>query len=301
MKHNLQFDFLVDKENSKMTVRREFLAGRKLVWDCHTKSELLDQWFAPKPLTTKTRSMEFREGGHWHYAMVEPNGTEHWGWTEYQQIKPIDFYKATDSFSNASGKINNDLPRSEWKVNFTDKGENTVVETVIQYKSLADLETVIQMGVEKGMLATMEKLDELLVKISNKITVAATIDAGIDKVWNFYTSPDHITQWNFADPSWHCPAASNDMRPGGKYVARMEARDGSFGFDFEAVYNSVVDGESFAYTMPDGRRVDVNFSSNGEQTEAVVSFDPESENPADMQKGGWQAILNNFKKYAEAN
>ncbi|NML21397.1 hypothetical protein HHL16_10960 [Pseudoflavitalea sp. G-6-1-2] len=301
MKHNLQFDFLVDKEKNTLTIRREFLAGRQLVWDCYTKSELLDQWFAPKPLTTKTRSMDFREGGHWHYAMVEPNGTEHWGYTEYRTIKAIDFYTALDAFSNASGKINTDLPRADWRVTFTDKGDNAIVETVVTYKSLSDLETVIQMGMEQGMLATLEKLDELLEVLSKKITVTTTIDAGIEKVWNFYTNPDHITKWNFADPSWHCPSASNDMRPGGKYVARMEAKDGSFGFDFEAVYDRVVDGESFAYTMPDGRRVDVRFSKNGQQTEAVVSFDPESENPADMQKGGWQAILNSFKQYAEAN
>lgn len=166
MRNNLQFDFIVDKEKNTLTIRREFLADRGLVWDCYTKSELLDQWFAPAPLTTKTKSMDFSEGGHWHYAMVEPNGTEYWGYTEYLTIKAIDYYTALDAFSNAQGEINNDLPRSEWLVTFSDKGANTIVETITTYKSLSDLEKVIAMGMEQGMIATLQKLDELLLSIS---------------------------------------------------------------------------------------------------------------------------------------
>lgn len=162
MNSNLQFDFLVDKENNTLTVKREFNAGRQLVWDCYTKSELLDQWFAPEPLSTKTKSMQFEEGGHWHYAMVEPNGTEYWGWTEYQTIHPIDFYTTLDAFCNEEGEINEDLPTGKWKVTFSDFGQNTIVETVVAYNSLNDLESVIQMGMEEGMHSTLERLDKLL-------------------------------------------------------------------------------------------------------------------------------------------
>ncbi|MGO4292164.1 SRPBCC family protein [Chitinophaga sp. RAB17] len=137
--------------------------------------------------------------------------------------------------------------------------------------------------------------------MSNKVTVTASINADTHKVWDYYTQPEHITKWNFADPSWQCPAAANDMRIGGKYSARMEAKDGSFGFDFEATYNEIVDGEKFTYTMPDGRQVTVNFNKEGDKTEVVVTFDAEQENPIEMQKGGWQAILNNFKTYTESN
>jgi uncharacterized protein YndB with AHSA1/START domain len=165
MTHHLQFDFIADKEKNTLTIRREFLAGRQLVWDCYTKSELLDRWFAPAPLTTKTKSIDFREGGHWHYAMVDPNGAEYWGYVEYVKIHPIDYYTTLDAFSNAAAEINKDLPRAEWLVTFTDKGENALVETVVTYKSLSDLEKVIQMGVEQGMMATLKKLDELLVII----------------------------------------------------------------------------------------------------------------------------------------
>lgn len=162
MNSNLQFDFLVDKEKNTLTIRREFLAKRQLVWDCYTKSELLNRWFAPKPLSTKTKSMDFREGGHWHYAMVEPDGKEYWGWTEYVKIQPIDFYTSLDAFSNEEGEINQDLPQAEWLVTFTDIDDNALVETIVTYDSLADLETVIQMGMKEGMIATFEKMDELL-------------------------------------------------------------------------------------------------------------------------------------------
>lgn len=137
--------------------------------------------------------------------------------------------------------------------------------------------------------------------MSDKITVTATVHADRKKVWDYYNRPEHITKWNFADPSWHCPSASNDLRVGGKYAARMEAKDGSFGFDFEAVYDEVVDGEKFTYTMPNGRQASVSFKKNGDQTEVDVTFDPETEHPIEMQKNGWQAILNSFKGYTEAN
>lgn len=165
MNSNLQFDFLTDKEKNTITVRREFLAGQQLVWDCYTKQELLDQWFAPKPLTTKTKSMDFSEGGHWHYAMIEPNGTEYWGFTSFLEIKPIDYYTSTDAFSNEKGEINTELPQAKWLVSFSSKGENAVVETIVTYNSLADLEAVIQMGMKDGLTATLEKLDELLLTL----------------------------------------------------------------------------------------------------------------------------------------
>lgn len=164
--NRLQFDFLVDRKNNTLTVKREFAAERQLVWDCYTKRELLDQWFAPAPFTTKTRSMEFREGGHWIYAMVEPGGQEHWGRTDYLTIKPIDYYTSFDGFGDAEGNLNPDLPRAEWRVTFTDLGNNTMVETIVKYKSLTDLEMVVQMGMEQGMKATLEKLDTLLEKLA---------------------------------------------------------------------------------------------------------------------------------------
>lgn len=158
----LHYEFLVNKTNNTLTLRREFKANRQIVWNCYTMQEFLNQWFAPKPFSTKTKSMNFSNGGHWHYAMVEPNGNEYWGWTEYSDIEPIDSYKTLDYFCNEAGELNRELPGARWHVRFTDKAENTLVETVVTYHSLADLETVMNMGMEEGMKATLEKLDELL-------------------------------------------------------------------------------------------------------------------------------------------
>ncbi len=162
MKAQLQFDFLVNKENNTITIQREFAANKQLVWDCHTKSELLNQWFAPKPFTTKTKHMDFREGGYWHYAMIDPEGTEYWARADYRRINPIDGYNLLDAFCDESGEVNPELPRAEWDVVFRAAGENTVVETLVTYASLQALETVIEMGMQEGLASTLERLDELL-------------------------------------------------------------------------------------------------------------------------------------------
>ncbi|MBN8573436.1 MAG: SRPBCC family protein [Candidatus Kapabacteria bacterium] len=136
--------------------------------------------------------------------------------------------------------------------------------------------------------------------MTSKIMVSATINADTKKVWDFYTQPKHITKWNFADPSWHCPTATNDMNVGGRYVARMEAKDGSFGFDFDAIYTEINEGENFTYEFG-GRLAKVDFKETEGQTEVIVIFDPEAENSIELQRNGWQAILDNFKKYTESN
>lgn len=132
-----------------------------------------------------------------------------------------------------------------------------------------------------------------------QIIISATVSAPIHHAWDCYTQPQHITQWNFADPSWHCPSATNDLRVGGHYVARMEARDGSFGFDFEAVYTVITPGETFTYEFG-GRFATVTFTEANGQTTVKVAFDPETEHSIELQRTGWQAILDNFKRYAES-
>ena len=118
----------------------------------------------------------------------------------------------------------------------------------------------------------------------NAIKVTATISADAKKVWDYYTNPAHIVKWNFADPSWHCPKASNDLKIGGSYFARMEAKDGGFGFDFEATYNEITMGQGFSYSFAD-RNVTVKLKDLVNQTEISVVFDPENEHPIEMQKG----------------
>jgi uncharacterized protein YndB with AHSA1/START domain len=166
--NNLAFDFLVDKEKNTIRVVKEFAANRPLVWDCYTKSELLDQWFAPQPWKTRTKTMDFRPGGCWLYAMCGPEGEEHWGRMDYESIRPIENYTAWDGFCDPEGNIQPELPRAQWVATFSDKGENAVVETVVTYRSLNDLETVINMGMKEGLTVALEGLDELLDSLQNK-------------------------------------------------------------------------------------------------------------------------------------
>ncbi|NND33362.1 MAG: activator of HSP90 ATPase [Saprospiraceae bacterium] len=135
--------------------------------------------------------------------------------------------------------------------------------------------------------------------MTKKIEIEAKISAPAAKVWEYYTDPKHIVHWNFASVDWCCPSAENDLRVGGTYKARMEAKDGSFGFDFEAIYSDMIPTKSFSYQLGDGRDVKVDFNAMEQGTEVKVAFDPESQNPVEMQRDGWQAILNNFKSYVE--
>lgn len=132
-----------------------------------------------------------------------------------------------------------------------------------------------------------------------RVTVSAHVAKPVEHVWNHYTDPKHITQWNAASPDWHCPHAENDLRTGGRFSSRMEAKDGSFGFDFGGTYTSVKPHERIDYAMEDGRNVEQLFAKDGDGTRMTVTFDAETENPVEMQRGGWQAILDNFKAYAE--
>lgn len=133
---------------------------------------------------------------------------------------------------------------------------------------------------------------------NTKVTVEALIDAPVEKVWKYYTEPEHITQWNFAADDWQCPRAENDLKVGGKYSARMEAKDGSFGFDFEGIYDEVVDQKKIALSMGDRQSI-TEFAEEDGKTKVTTTFDAESTNDIEMQRFGWQAILNNFKKHVE--
>jgi uncharacterized protein YndB with AHSA1/START domain len=133
------------------------------------------------------------------------------------------------------------------------------------------------------------------------ITVEALVDAPVEKVWAYWTGPEHITQWNNASDDWHTPWAKNDLVAGGRFVSRMEAKDGSMGFDFGGVYNDVIENKKIAYTMDDNRKVTVSFSEAGTSTRIVEEFEAEDQHSAELQQQGWQAILNNFKSYVESN
>lgn len=137
---------------------------------------------------------------------------------------------------------------------------------------------------------------------ATKVKVSAVINVSLEKVWEAWNSPSDIMKWNYADPSWHCPSSENDLKAGGKFTHRMEAKDGSFGFDFEGQYDQVLKNKEISYTMADGRKVRTLFESQHDgNTWVETTFDAEQTNDPESQQEGWQAILDNFKAYVESD
>lgn len=132
------------------------------------------------------------------------------------------------------------------------------------------------------------------------ITVKTRIAASPDKVWEYWTNPDHITNWNFATPEWQCPSAINELKPGGTFSWRMEAKDGSMGFDYQGTYDTITVPSLIEKKLDDGRRVTIKITGQGDDSELSETFEPDANHP-DLQRQGWQAILDNFKQYVEAN
>lgn len=162
MTANPPLSITADTRSNRLTIQRSFDAPKALVWDCFTKSELLDQWFAPEPLTARTKSMEFREGGHWHFAMIDPDGAEYWARFDYEAINPTDSYRARDAFSDETGAVNNDMPVSVWDVTFEDAAPQTIVQIVATYENAEAMQSVREMGMEEGMKSCLDRLDALL-------------------------------------------------------------------------------------------------------------------------------------------
>lgn len=162
MKSNLLFDFSVNKENKTISVKREFAAGLDQVWAAWTRSELLDQWWAPKPYHVKTKSMDFREGGSWLYAMISPENEAHWCTLDYKKITDRESFSGLDAFCDEQGNINTGFPRSLWTNSFSGNNETTTVDILIRYDDLSDLEKILEMGFREGFTMCLGNLDELL-------------------------------------------------------------------------------------------------------------------------------------------
>ena len=163
---NLVFDFTVDKPSKTVTIVKEFAAELPLVWDAYTKQEILDQWWAPKPWASKTKVMNFKEGGRRFYAMVSPEGQEHWALQKYTSITPKTNFKLYNSFADKDE--NPQLPGSEWDLNFTDLNGTTKVHITIYNESLERMEQMIEMGFKEGFTMTLRSLEELLGTLSQK-------------------------------------------------------------------------------------------------------------------------------------
>ncbi len=202
---------------------------------------------------------------------------------------------------NGEVKNNVELPVDEKNSDWVNGFENY---TLKEDNGITTLK--VEMTITDGMLDYFNKtfplaLENLkkLAEAKTQITVETVVNAPVEKIWEYWSKPEHITQWCRASPEWHTPRAENDLRVGGNFSSRMEAKDGSMGFDFSGAYDEVKTNELIAYTMGDGRKATIIFSSDGNTTKITETFEAEDENPVEMQKGGWQAILDNFKKYVE--
>ncbi|ASS47959.1 MAG: polyketide cyclase [Candidatus Fluviicola riflensis] len=138
-------------------------------------------------------------------------------------------------------------------------------------------------------------------EVKTVITIETTVDASLEKVWDYWTDPKHIVNWNTASPDWHTPRATNDVKVGGELFCRMEAKDGSFGFDLKGTYTVVEPHKQLDYVMEDGRKVGVSFSDVDGKTRIEEYFEAENQNSVELQKTGWQAIMDSFKNYTEKN
>jgi uncharacterized protein YndB with AHSA1/START domain/uncharacterized glyoxalase superfamily protein PhnB len=162
MNANLLFNFTVNKEKNSIHVEREFAAGLDLIWDAWTKPELLDQWWAPEPYKTVTKTMDFREGGYWLFYMISPTDEKFWSRVDFQKIEVKISYSGVDGFSDERGNLKPDMPRSRWTNVFRENDETTTVRVTIQYDKLDDLEQVIAMGFKEGLTRTLANLDQYI-------------------------------------------------------------------------------------------------------------------------------------------
>ncbi|HEY5575270.1 MAG TPA: VOC family protein [Clostridiaceae bacterium] len=175
----------------------------------------------------------------------------------------------------------------------------TILEVLVNDPDTVKAQRVMKAMLQMKKIVIAELEQAYRQKECVKISVDTTVGIPVEKVWEYWTSPEHITKWNFASDDWQTSLAENDLRAGGKLVSRMEVKDGSQGFDFSGTYNEIKLYELISYTMDDGRKVEINFLRDGSRTKIVEIFEAENENAVEMQRQGWQSILDNFKKYAE--
>lgn len=199
MNKAILFDFKVDRNNKQIKVQRSFNAPKDLVWTAWTTPEILDQWWAPKPYKNKTKSMNFIEGGQWHYYMVSPEGEKHWCLFDFENIKPLKSFSGMDAFCDENAITNNTKPRVKWSNEFMDQGDESIVNIKLQFDKLEDLETIIKMGFKEGFTAGLENLDQyiasqFLLRKQNKpdnkarVTTYLNFAGNTEGAFNFYKS-----------------------------------------------------------------------------------------------------------------
>lgn len=197
MRKAILFNFNVDKDNKQINVERSFNAPKNLVWEAWTTPEILEQWWAPKPYKAITKSMDFTEGGHWHYYMAGPQGEQHWCLFDFEKIVPLTSFSGLDAFCDENAVISDTKPRVKWHNEFVTDDDTCIVHINIKFDQLEDLETIIEMGFKEGFTAGLENLDQYIEsqfrlrkqnKTSNMARVSSYLNfpGNTEEAFNFY-------------------------------------------------------------------------------------------------------------------
>lgn len=273
-------------------------APREKVWDVLWSDETYPKWTAPFSEGSRAKT-DWKEGSKVYFLNAEGEGMvaviDKRKDPEIMNFKHLGMIDKNGNEDLESEKVKSWAGAME-KYRLEEKNGETRLTVNM------DLEDEYKDYFLKTWPKALEKLKELAENghpMQNQITISTSINAPIEKVWEVWNDPNHIENWNAASDDWHTTSAKNDLRKGGKISSRMEAKDGSAGFDFEGIYDEVIPKGHLAYTLTDGRKVSVTFKANGKTTVVEESFEAESENSREMQRQGWQAILDNFKKYVE--
>lgn len=158
----LEYGFTVDKHNNTITIIREYDAPLEKVWKAWTTSEMLDKWWGPKPWRAITKSLDFREGGHWHYSMNGPEGEVQWGKFDYLTIEPNESFTGKDGFSDENGTLDTTLPQNHWELRMSQTGNTVMVDMLLTFEKAEDIDTYIDMGFREGITQTLDQLEEIL-------------------------------------------------------------------------------------------------------------------------------------------
>ena len=272
-------------------------APRQTVWDAVIGKETYPQWTEDFCPGSDVRG-EWKAGEKIHFIAPNAEGTHDGMYSEIAELRPLEYISI-----HHLGILRNDQPvtegkeAQEWKdayenYTFTEEGAGTMFRVDI------DLEENWIPFFNDLWPKALERVKQICIDgESNLVSVFTWIKAPTEKVWEYYTNPAHVTRWNFASPDWECPTATADLREGGKFSSRMQAKDGNMGFDFGGAYTKVEAPTHLAYRMDDGRTAQVDFRSEGEYVHVTVRFEKESMNPRALQKQGWQAILTSFADF----
>lgn len=278
----------------KLTFTIDINAPKEKVWNSLWDDENYENWTTPFCEGTYTVS-DWNEGSKIYF--MAPNGG---GMNSRIDIKkPFE----TMSFKHY-GEIENfkEMPDTEITKSWSgseeryDLAENNGITTV---KVAVDIVESHEDYFNEAFPKALEKLKEIAESETKTISVRISTKENLEKVWDYFTNPKHIVNWCFASEDWHAPKAENDLRTGGTFTTTMAAKDGSSGFDFGGTYNEVIPQQKYTYTMEDGRKVTVKFEKMDDSVIVTENFKPEYQNTMELQREGWQAILENFKKYLE--